>query len=98
MARGGARPGAGRKPGVVTKAKQLAILRAKEAAEAGTSPLEYMLEVMRTSKDPKRRDAMAIAAAPYLHPRLASVEHKGNEESPLEVINRIELTCGHGQG
>jgi len=40
-----------------------------EAAEAGGEmPLDYMLTVMRDPKaDGKRRDAMAIAAAPYLH-------------------------------
>jgi hypothetical protein len=82
--RGGARKGAGRKAGSVTKRTQLI---AAEAAAAGISPLEYMLEVMRRDsdhEDPKvqiAREAMrfeaAKAAAPYIHPRLASVEHLG---------------------
>jgi hypothetical protein len=47
-----------------------------EAAEAGgETPLQYMLLIMRDrNADTKRRDAMAMAAAPYLHSRLSSVE------------------------
>jgi hypothetical protein len=43
------------------------------AAEArGQSPLEYMLSVMRDPAAPAdRRDRMAAAVAPYVHPRLA---------------------------
>jgi len=38
----------------------------------GLSPLDHMLTVMRDrTADPKRRDRMAIAAAPYCHPRVA---------------------------
>jgi hypothetical protein len=34
-----------------------------------------MLSVMRVANaEPKRRDAMAMAAAPYLHPKLSRVE------------------------
>ena len=54
-----------------------------EAAAAGETPLEYMLRVMRTSDDYRRCDAMAAAAAPYLHPKLATVEHKGDKDNPI---------------
>lgn len=38
-------------------------------------PLDYMLRVMRDKKQPdQRRDAMAVAAAPYVHPKLAAVQ------------------------
>lgn len=41
----------------------------------GELPLEYMLKVLRDEQDDeKRRDAMAIAAAPYVHPRLATID------------------------
>jgi hypothetical protein len=73
-ARGGARPGAGRKKGTLTKRTQEIVA---SAAAEGETPLEYMLRVMRTSDDSKRKDAMAIAAAPFVHPRLAAVEHSG---------------------
>jgi len=37
-------------------------------------PLDYMLRVMRDpATEPHRRDAMAKAAAPYVHPQLQAV-------------------------
>jgi hypothetical protein len=88
--RGGARKGAGRKAGsATTKTREIA----NGAAAAGLTPLEYMLEVMRRDsehEDPKvqvAREAMrfeaAKAAAPYIHPRLASVEHSGPDGAPI---------------
>jgi hypothetical protein len=42
------------------------------AANGGCSPVEYMLAVMRDPAAPAdRRDRMAAAVAPYVHPRLA---------------------------
>lgn len=76
MARGGKREGAGRKPGVPNKATQ----EQREAiAASGMTPLEYLLSVMRDETEEKdaRRDA-AKAAAPYVHPRLSSVEMNAN--------------------
>jgi hypothetical protein len=59
-----------------TTGRNRATAEARAAAEAtGILPLDYMLSVMRDAHaEPKRRDAMAMAAAPYLHPRLSSVE------------------------
>jgi hypothetical protein len=71
---GGARPGAGRKPGAINKATA----KAREAAEAGgIMPLEFMLSVMRdeTAERSERLD-MAKAAAPYVHAKLSSIEAK----------------------
>jgi hypothetical protein len=46
-------------------------------------PLDYMLEVMRdTDADERRRDDLARAAAPYVHPRLSAVEYK---EPPIDL-------------
>src|SRR6516162_4237361 len=62
----------GRKPGVVNKRTQHF---RKEVAKAGTSPLEHMLAVLHDPKaDADRRDRMAVAAAPFVHPRLAVVD------------------------
>lgn len=90
MARGGYRPGAGRKKkgkrlGVTAAGRQLGLQGFPElppvaddspegiviqAAAGGLSPLEYMLSVMADpDADPLRRDRMAVAAAPFLHPR-----------------------------
>jgi hypothetical protein len=45
------------------------------AAATGVLPLDYMLSVMRDlAADHKRRDATAMAAAPYLHPKLGSID------------------------
>jgi hypothetical protein len=52
----------------------LSNLQVNEIME-GLTPLEYMLAVLRDETvEPERRDEMAKAAAPYLHPRLASIE------------------------
>jgi hypothetical protein len=44
----------------------------KDARAANMQPLEYMLAVMNDpAADELRRDRMAIAAAPYCHPRVS---------------------------
>jgi hypothetical protein len=61
-------------------------------AASGEIPLDYMLRIMRDeTADPVRRDAMAKAAAPYVHPSLASVRHGGDEQNPLRIteVRRI---------
>jgi hypothetical protein len=52
-----------------------------------------MLGVMRDSAaDCKRRDAMAMAAAPYLHPRLTAIESSvAGDPSPENDTIRIEF-------
>jgi hypothetical protein len=84
MARGGKRDGSGRKVGAITRLSR----EASEAAlSGGETPAEYMLRVMRDpTVDHDRRDKMAVAAAPYVHAKLASVEHKGDADSPLTLI------------
>lgn len=85
---GGARPGAGRPKGSANKKTQEII--AKAMAD-GITPLEYMLGVMRdVSADEGRRDEMARAAAPYIHPRLQAVEHSGKDGGDIAIVARIE--------
>jgi hypothetical protein len=85
--RGGARKNAGRKAGSATKRTREI---ADRSAAEGITPLEYMLEVMRKDlSDEMEPEAMwkamamkfeaAKAAAPYIHPRLAAVEHSGKD-------------------
>jgi hypothetical protein len=72
--KGGARPGAGRKPGSANK-KTREI--ADKAAQDGITPLEVMLEAMREFRvkgDLEKAASVAKDAAPYMHPRLSSVE------------------------
>ncbi len=87
--RGGARKGAGRKPGAVNKATA----EAKAKAEAGGEmPLDFMLRIMRdATAEPAQRMDMAKAAAPYVHAKLASIEHSGgvafNHEAALDELD-----------
>jgi len=84
--RGGKRQGAGRKKGSVTQATVYRQEMLAKAASEGLSPLEFMLGVLRNSEAAfNDRFEAAKAAAPYVHPRLAAVEHSGNEEKPLGV-------------
>lgn len=83
MARGGPRQGAGRKRGAPNKATAEALAQAEQTGEL---PRDYMLRVMRDPRaDDRRRDAMAIAAAQYLHSKLAAVEHTGKGGGPIQV-------------
>jgi hypothetical protein len=74
---GGSRKG---RPNRATAAKAAAI------AASGVTPLDYMLSVMRDlNVEPGRRDDMAKAAAPFVHPRLAAVAHSGPDGGPIEM-------------
>jgi hypothetical protein len=62
----------GRTAGTLNKRTETML---KEIASTGETPLQYMLRVMRDPETPAaRRDAMAIAAAPYIHSKLAQVD------------------------
>jgi hypothetical protein len=84
MARGGLRPGGGRPKGSPNRTN--AELRA-EAAAAGLTPLEFMLKVLRdTDEKFERRAWAAEKAAPFLHARLATIEHKGDTGGQVQII------------
>ena len=60
----------GRAKGVPNKGR---MKRQREIAASGMLPLDYMIAVMRDENQPTaRRDEMARASAPYLHPKLVS--------------------------
>lgn len=89
MPRGGARIGAGRKTGS-TDRKLGKISAERVLNRTGTGPdkmpLAYMLAVMNNDKEKATvRLQAAIAAAPYVHPRLASVEVKSDNVTTLSV-------------
>jgi hypothetical protein len=78
------------------------------AAIAGITPLEYLLSIMRNTKlgVADRREA-AKAAAPYVHPRLATVEVRAQPPSapPIDIskisdedAERTYLEMIHGSG
>lgn len=104
MARGGKRPGAGRKKNAPNKATAL---RQARIAASGITPLDVMIQDMRFHYDlyqeamanrdlataktelKEARDA-AKDAAPYTHPRLAAVEHMGKGGGPIEYSDAKE--------
>lgn len=74
MPRGGKREGAGRPAGALTARTREA---AQKAASEGLTPLEYMLTILRNDQaDPKDRMWAAEKAAPFIHAKLAAVDHK----------------------
>jgi len=87
MARG--RKTGGRQKGARNRASEEA--RAA-AAVTGVLPLDYMLSVMRDSAaDSKRRDAMAMAAAPYLHSRLTAIDAKLSPAIPAPSREKLVI-------
>lgn len=95
MAHGGSRPNAGRKKRSLNARTQKV---AERCAEEGITPLEYMLNIMRdpTQEFQTRMDA-AKSAAPYIHPKLASVEQKVEAEvngSIYEWLTRSVADAG----
>ena len=84
--KGGARPGAGRKRGSVTR-RSAEVLDA--ALSEGLTPVEYMLGIMRDEKaDPKMRTWAAEKAAPFCHPRPSPVSR--TIEIDLPDISSVE--------
>ena len=86
---GGARPGAGRPKGSGTrKTAELALL----VAGKGVTPLEVMLETMRSAwgkGDVSTACAIAKDVAPYMHPRLQSTELTDKREGYADVLKRV---------
>ncbi len=92
---GGARDGAGRKKGSPNKKTQEIIAKVEST---GITPLDYMLAIMRKPDLPDDAETMAKlshnnmrfeaakAAAPYVHAKLASVEHKGTGKDGAILI------------
>jgi hypothetical protein len=93
MARG-SKPGehrGGRKAGMPNR--KTAETQAAVAA-SGITPLDYMLSVMRdTAAEPDRRDDMAKAAAPYVHAKLAAIEHSGGIAHSLTDMTDAQLAA-----
>lgn len=76
----------------MSAAETLAGIRA-----SGTTPLDYMLQVMRDEGvEPAKRLDAAKAAAPYVHPRLASVAVGNQDDKPFEQVIRWALTEAEG--
>ena len=100
MPHGGKRPGAGRKPGsfagkshVIRKAARERIV---ELMEAGRDPLDILLNFAFDEQlDVDTRMTAAIAATPYVHPRLSSMvaavtsTHLHAEADPAALVELL---------
>jgi hypothetical protein len=79
-----------RRKGSLNKRTLEKLAIAEAARDKGETPLEYMTRVYRDrTVDHARRDDMAKAAAPYIHPRLVSTE--ANVKSQVQVTRIEEL-------
>lgn len=66
----------GRQKGTLNKATAK---RETELRKSGILPLDYMLKVLRDRRSkPDDKRWAAQTAAPYVHPKLAAVEHSGD--------------------
>ena len=100
--RGGARPGAGRKKGSVSKGTRLRIDVAARALAEGRTPLEIMLEAMRQKYAAEGAVAavpFAKEAAPYVHPKLAAVQATVEDRTSYEgALRKLYDLDGRRQG
>ena len=92
--KGGRREGAGRKKGSPNKKTAETIAKVELT---GITPLDYMLNAMRRpyprgasvaqkiAIDELRFEA-AKAAAPYVHSKLATVQHTGKDGGPMKMV------------
>lgn len=61
-------------------------VQAVKIKDSGLTPLDYMIGIMRDVKqEPKDRLDAAKSAAPYVHPKLANIEHGNLNNVPFVV-------------
>jgi hypothetical protein len=74
----------GRTGGTLNKRTQAFL---EEIEATGETLLGYMLKVMRDpGASPARRDAMAVAAAPYVHSKLAQVDAAAQDKQNITGV------------
>jgi len=98
--KGGARPGAGRKPGTPGKKGPKPITQARKAIaeriinDGDLTPLDVMISAMREAHlvgNVKEAAGYAAMAAPYVHPRLATLNanHNGEIRATVNVVSEF---------
>lgn len=88
MARG--KKTGGRQKGSRNKAS---VARERQVANSGLTPLDYMLQVMRNPRLPAdRRDWAANASAPYVHPKLATLQSNVNLTGRLTLGDLVRMS------
>jgi hypothetical protein len=97
MPSGGYRPGAGRPKGGKNAPKAGKVVKANIEPKVidltgQLTPLEFMLQIIQNPEaDTLRRDRMAIAAAPYCHPRVSD-----QRVSKKDITEATAKTAGDG--
>ena len=87
---GGARAGAGRKPGVLS---QRAAMTQEIVAKYKITPLDFMMGVLNdesASRDDQKWASQA--AAPYMHPRLSQVNATTDNKHSIDATEAASLT------
>jgi hypothetical protein len=60
---------------------------------SGEMPLAYVMRIMPDpTTEPHRRDAMAKAAPPYVHPTLAAVAHRHTNADGSPIAPTVTVT------
>jgi hypothetical protein len=93
-------------PNKATLAKQARLVKYESGAiEPGCEPLDVMLDNMRwalqkarTESDPAKAlrlrtyaQTCASDAAPYLHAKLATITHRGDEDAPMRTSIEVSF-------
>lgn len=102
MARGGSRKGAGRKPGsATTKTREIAervMAEGLSPLEVMLDAMRYFHGVGRKAEADEGGPCKAAAeaygagaavakdAAPFVHPKLASIEHNNGDGEPFKIV------------
>lgn len=86
MAKGGKREGAGRKPGVPNKDKA-ALRDMVNEAFPGWDPVLAMAKIASTTTDKDLELAACKEVAQYIHPKLKSIEHKGEIQKRIVIVD-----------
>ena len=64
----------------------------RKIAEAGVTPLEYMLSILQDENaEPEKRFDAAKSAAPYVHPRLTQASVSVSNEDDVRAMDDAEL-------
>jgi len=82
----------GRKKGTLNKATKKRRKLTEELLKGGKTPLDVMLSMMREERTfDANLLAAAVAAAPYVHPKLSAIEHTGADSGPDQNITSEEI-------
>lgn len=82
----------GRTKGTLNKRTMVAQDKINQLLSENKSPLDFLIDAMlNESLEMAERIDAAKAAAPYIHPKLASIEVKGSSDAPLEMSWSLNL-------